>query len=166
LISPLHVGYCLLLSILYKQCLKRYYIAGNNLGNEMQPATSQQIVARKQQARSKSTNRSSWLRGVDGRSIGARRYRDLVESFSADLGAEKTGEFERAQIRQAAALVVRAEILQSDLLNGLPVNDEQIVRISNVSTRILSRLGIRKRKEAPKVSLRERLLARERNNAA
>jgi len=119
------------------------------------PANSTAIAPRKPQARSAISNGSSVLRGVDGRSAAGRRYRDIVESLSADLGGlEKLGEAQKATIRQAAALIVRCESMQADLLNGLPVDDEALVRLSNVAGRLLTKLGIkRKAQEVPRGQL-------------
>ena len=47
---------------------------------------SQQVISTKPTARSAVTNGSVLLQGVDGRSIWARRARDLIEAHVADLG--------------------------------------------------------------------------------
>jgi hypothetical protein len=62
--------------------------------------------------RSRITNGSELLRGVDGRSAEGRRYRDLTEAFRAEFGLGAS-EGEMAVIRLAAALTVQSETLQA-----------------------------------------------------
>lgn len=113
------------------------------------------IVSRPPTTKSRITNRSEMLRGIDGRSAEARRYRDLVEGFSADF-VSPLGEREMALIRQAAAMTVQAETMQTKIVRGEAVDLEQLTRLSNVLTRTLKELGIHKRR-APQPSLREYL---------
>ena len=48
-------------------------------------------------------------------------------------------EVERGLIRQAAALTFKAESLQSDLVNGNPVDGDQLIRLTGTAKRILTR---------------------------
>ena len=96
------------------------------------------------------------LRGIDGRSSESRRYRDLIEGFVADFGSQAPGEREMTLIRQAAALTVQAEALQSKIVRGEEVNLEQLTRLTNVLTRALKELGLKKRRR-DKPSLAEYL---------
>jgi hypothetical protein len=57
--------------------------------------------------RSRITNGSELLRGVDGRSAEGRRYRDLTEAFRTEFGL-RSSEREMAAIRLAAALTTRS----------------------------------------------------------
>jgi hypothetical protein len=85
------------------------------------------------------TNGSVLLEGIDGRSAKARRYRDLVgELVSEHGGALSTPE--RALIRQAAALMLRAEELQAAIVRGEPVDEDKLIRLSSEARRVLSRL--------------------------
>jgi hypothetical protein len=60
---------------------------------------------------------SELLRGVDGRSAEARRYRDLTEAFRLEFGLGSS-EREMAAIRLAAALTVQSETLQAAIVRG------------------------------------------------
>jgi hypothetical protein len=83
--------------------------------------------------------------GVDGRSVDARRYRDLTMSLADDLGgASSLTEAQRALVRQAAAMIVQSEKLQAEVLRGEVVDCEQLTRLANAATRILSRLGLKR----------------------
>ena len=103
------------------------------------------VAARPASTQSAITNRSELLRGIDGRSAESRRFRDLIEGFTADFGATPPGERELALIRQAAALTVQAEALQAKIVRGEDIDLEQLTRLTNVCTRTLE-LGIRKRR--------------------
>jgi hypothetical protein len=91
-------------------------------------------------SRSKVSNGTRLLQNVDGRSSSARRFRDLVRAYEAEVGKDLT-EVERGLIRQAAALTFKAETLQSDLVNGHPVDGDQLIRLTGTAKRILSALG-------------------------
>jgi hypothetical protein len=86
--------------------------------------------------RSRISNRSRMLPGVDGRSSAARRFRDICANYEAEAGGNVT-EVERDLIRQAAALVVRSEQMQADLILGKPVSNDELVRVSSTAKRLL-----------------------------
>jgi hypothetical protein len=67
---------------------------------------------------------------IDGRTVSARRYRDLVIAYEAEVGGVLS-ESERATIQQAAALTLRAEELQADLVLGKPIDNDLLVRLTN-----------------------------------
>jgi len=114
-------------------------------------------------SRSKVSNGTRLLQNVDGRSSSARRFRDLVRAYEAEVGGVggKLTEVERGLIRQAAALTFKAESLQSDLVNGNPVDGDQLIRLTGTAKRILSAIGDKasKRKE-PAPTLQDHLAKR------
>ena len=80
---------------------------------------------------------------MDGRSAQA-RYRDVAMALADDLGGQdKLAEPAKILVRQAAALAVQVEALQSKIVSGEEVDTEQLVRLSNVLGRTLQRLGIK-----------------------
>lgn len=94
--------------------------------------------------RSRVSNGSWLLDGVDNRSAVGRRYRDLCMSFADDLGgADSLTEPQRAQIRQLAAVTVESEKLQSAIVKGEKVDHETLVRLTNLSARLVKQLGIK-----------------------
>jgi hypothetical protein len=104
-----------------------------------------QSVARPSKLKAAMTNDPLMLRGVDGRSVIARRYRDLAIALADDLGGQdKLSEPSKILVRQAAALTVQVESLQSKIVAGEEVSLEQLTRLSNVLGRTLQRLGLRK----------------------
>ena len=106
--------------------------------------------------RSAVTNDPLALRGVDGRTVVARRYRDVAIALADDLGGQsELGEPTKILIRQAAALTVQVETLQSKIVAGKDVNLEQLTRLSNVLGRTLQRLGLKKPRPKPTSPLAE-----------
>jgi hypothetical protein len=106
--------------------------------------------------RSAVTNDPLMLRGVDGRSVVARRYRDVAIALADDLGGQdKLSEPSKILVRQAAALTVQVESLQSKIVAGEDVDLEQLTRLSNVLGRTLQRLGLRKPRARPTSPLAE-----------
>ena len=75
---------------------------------------------------------------LDGRTISARRYRDLVVAFEAEVGGGTLTESERSTVQQAAAITLRAEELQADLVLGKPIDNDLLVRLTGTARRILN----------------------------
>src|ERR1700722_13792765 len=107
---------------------------------------SSAVAARPLTVRSASPNDPLMLRGGDGRSMVARRYRDVAIALADDLGGQdRLSEPSKILVRQAAAMTVQVESLRSKIVSGDDVDIEQLTRLSNVLGRTLQRLGIRKR---------------------
>lgn len=107
--------------------------------------------------RSAMANGSTILAGVDGRSLEARRFRDLCVSYADPLGGfDSLSEFDAAIIRQAAGITMQTESMQAAIVRGESVDAEQVVRLTNVLTRLLASI---KKKHPPKrvLTLAERL---------
>jgi hypothetical protein len=97
------------------------------------------MASRPLTSRSRVTNGKRSMAGVDGRSSSARRFRDLVESFSAELGGmDCLSEAEKALVRQAASLAMRAEQLQGAIVRGESVNPDELIRLTNTARRTLA----------------------------
>jgi len=108
------------------------------------------ISPRSSHVRSRVTNGSSRLRGVDGRGADARRFKDLIEAFERDLGGRsKLTQAEVSLVRQAAANVVASEKLQSALMRGEEVNLVSMTRLANITARCLKQLGIKRQQDRP-----------------
>ena len=132
---------------------------------ESSSAESPAMASRPLTVRSALTNDPLKLRGIDGRSVDARRYRDVAIALADDLGGQdKLNESSKILVRQAAALTVQVEGLQSKIVAGGDVDLEQLTRLSNVLGRTLQRLGIRKR-AATKLSVPEYLAQRDARRA-
>ena len=117
---------------------------------------SSAIASRPLTVRSALTNDPLALRGVDGRSMVARRYRDVAIALADDLGGQdRLSEPSKILVRQAAAMTVQVEGLQSKIVSGEDVDIEQLTRLSNVLGRTLQRLGLKKLRAKPTSPLAE-----------
>jgi len=81
------------------------------------------------------------LAGVDGRSMLARRFREITTGIEADLGNDLT-EAQRALLARAATLAVWCEEREAELARGEQFDAGEYATISNALRRILSDLGL------------------------
>jgi hypothetical protein len=124
------------------------------------PDSSSIPAAAKKYARSRVTNGRELLPGIDGRSIYARRARDLVALFVSDLGGiENASEAEKALVRRASILCVECENLETQFASSGaadPASLDLYQRTANSLRRMLETLGLerRAREVSPKPLLR------------
>jgi hypothetical protein len=94
-------------------------------------------------ARSEVTNHADLLPGLDGRSSAARRFRDLVSAYLADMGGlDQCSEIKLGLLRRLAAITVQAELLEAQMVNGKPVDVATLCTLSSTVMRLSSRLGL------------------------
>jgi len=106
--------------------------------------------------RSRVTNGTRLLMGVDGRSAEARRFRDLVRSYEAEF--ESTSESDRNLIRQAALLALKSEQLQAAVVRGEAVDADTLTKLAGQLRRVLGDLRRKAAASAPTpISLHEHL---------
>jgi hypothetical protein len=122
------------------------------------PATTTAIARRKPEARSRVSNGADVLPGVDGRSIVARRYRDIQSQIIADMGgADRCSEARVQLIRRFAAAAVLAEMMESRLANGEAIDAQEHAHLSSTLVRIASRIGLERRSKNITPTLRDYL---------
>lgn len=106
-------------------------------------------AADKHTARSRVTNGSEVLPGVDGRTLWVRRLRDLIELYVGDLGgADNTSEAERSILRRAATLTVELERMEKMFATQGEASAEALDVYSRVAAnlrRMLEATGLRRR---------------------
>jgi hypothetical protein len=103
------------------------------------------------------------LPGVDGRSVNARRYRDLVIEIIADQGgAEHLAQARVQLIRRFAAASVLAESLEAELAAGKPIDIAQHAQLCSSLVRLAQRIGINRRLKNVMPDLRDYLEERAR----
>lgn len=111
------------------------------------PATPQRVSPR---SRSKVSNGTRLVDGVDGRSSSSRRFRDLCRALADDLGGEAgLTEAERLTVRNAAAVTVASEAMQGRILRGEPVDPDELTRLANASARLLGALRTKRTARKP-----------------
>lgn len=84
------------------------------------------------------------LAGVDGRSMMARRFREITTGIESDLGGDLT-EAQKHLTARAACLACWCEEREADLANGLDFDVLQYSTVSNAMRRLLSDLGLERR---------------------
>jgi hypothetical protein len=93
--------------------------------------------------RARLTNHRDLLPGLDGRSPGARRFRDLVNAFSADQGGvENCSEVKLGLVRRLAAASVLAEMLEVKAIAGELTEVSEFCNLASTTVRLSQRLGI------------------------
>jgi hypothetical protein len=81
------------------------------------------------------------LPGLDMRSEGGRRFRDLAALVIAETGPD----FDPTKVRELAGLRLSVEIAQAALVNGDPKARNDLVRLSNLAKRAERELRASKR---------------------
>lgn len=104
-------------------------------------------VATPSRTRSAISNRSRSHQNVDERSAGARRFRDLIGAFSADLG--ELSEADMAMVRTAAALTLKSEQMQAALAAGEDVDSDALIRLAGTTKRSLAAISAKASERKP-----------------
>jgi hypothetical protein len=93
--------------------------------------------------RSRVTNHKDLLPGVKGTSSTARRFRDLVNAFIADMGgADQCSEIKLNLLRRLASVVVQSELIEARMINGEQVDIGTLCTLASTTVRLSQRLGI------------------------
>jgi hypothetical protein len=108
--------------------------------------------------RSRFSNGSDVLPGIDGRSAMARRYRDIAGQIITDMGGlDRCSETRLQLIRRFSAAAVIAEQLEARLANGEHIDITEHAQLSSTLVRIAQRIGIDRRMRKVVPSLGEYL---------
>jgi hypothetical protein len=101
------------------------------------------------------------LKAMDGRTIGARRARELAKGFAAELGGTIAAT-QRLAIERAAQLVALSENARVRRLAGdQTVTLEDVVRVDNAAGRAVRALGIKPGAGPKRQTLAEYVAARQ-----
>jgi hypothetical protein len=107
------------------------------------------VNRRKDRQRSRVTNGTALLPGVDGRSAWIRRCKDVVAAHLSDLGGEdNTSAAERSIIRRAATLTVELERLEVTFARAGEASAADIdlyARVAANLRRLLESVGLKRR---------------------
>jgi hypothetical protein len=99
------------------------------------------------------------LTGVDGRSLMARRFREISAAMAADLGNDLT-EAQRHLIARAATLICWSEEREAELARGEEFDVALYSTVTNTLRRLLDTLGIERRPRDVTPSLHDYLARR------
>ena len=110
-------------------------------------ATSSPLSELPSRARSAVTNHKDLLPGLDGRSATARRFRDLVNAFVADMGGlDRCSEVRLGLVcARLAATTVQAEMLEARMVNGDAIDIATLCTLASTTVRLSQRLGLERR---------------------
>jgi hypothetical protein len=107
------------------------------------------VTRAKDPQRSRITNGSALLPGVDGRNAWVRRAKDLLALHISDLGGEdNVSEAERALVRRAVTLIVELERREMIFAQAGAADDDALALYQttvNTLRRTLESLGLRRR---------------------
>jgi hypothetical protein len=113
------------------------------------PASNRETSGQKRSGRSRITNGSKLLLGIDGRSPLVRRCKDVLAAHLSDLGgADNTSAAERSIIRRAAVLTTELERLEVKFASAGEASTEDLDTYSRVSAnlrRLLEAVGLQRR---------------------
>jgi hypothetical protein len=125
------------------------------------PVESPVLAPVKPTARSRLTNHADLLPGIDGRSVVARRYRDLCSALIADGGGlDRCSEAKIQLIRRFAAASVLAEQLEAKIANGEPIDIGEHTALASTLVRLVQRIGIDRAMKVVVPELRDYIEAR------
>jgi hypothetical protein len=120
-------------------------IAGKVSSSALRPAN----VRQSDRQRSRITNGSALLPGVDGRSAWIRRCKDVIESHLSDLGGEEnTSAAERSIIRRASVMTVELERMEAVFAVAGEAKPEQLDLYQRTAAnlrRLLEAIGLKRR---------------------
>jgi hypothetical protein len=130
------------------------------------PAAKRVPTTGKAQARSRLSNGRDVLPDVDGRSVVARRYRDIIGAVISDQGgAEHLSETRLQLIRRFSGASVLAEQIEARLALGEQIDIREYSLLVSTMVRVAQRLGIERRAKNVTPSLGQYLSNRKASGA-
>jgi hypothetical protein len=116
--------------------------------SQLVPQSAADIRAKpawKSHGRSRVINGRDVLPNVDGRSIIARRFRDIVNAMIADHGsADQCSESRMQLIRRFAAAAVLAEQMEAVLANANSIDIREHALLCSTMVRIARQIGVKR----------------------
>lgn len=97
------------------------------------------------QARSRVGNGSALLEGIDGRTTGARRYKELLAQLGIEIIGQGNGRLTEAQIilaRRAVLLTMWCESAEAKMANGDDIDISEFTAAANALRRIMADAGL------------------------
>ena len=123
-------------------------------------AVSSPLCELPSRTRSAVSNHKDLLPGLDGRSASARRFRDLVNAFVADMGGlDRCSEIRLGLVRRLAATTVQAEMLEARMVNGEQIDISQLCTLASTTVRLSQRLGLERKQRDVTPSLSDLIRA-------
>jgi hypothetical protein len=126
-------------------------VVTHRLGRGGNRAPTRRAGDRKVYGRSKITNHVDLLPGMNGNNPQARRFRDLVNGFVADMGGiERCSEVKVGLLRRLAAVTTLSEAIEARVIEGQEVDIGTMCQLASTCMRLSVRLGLeRVQKQVP-----------------
>ena len=124
------------------------------------PATRPALAKPKAMAGTRQGNGCLLLEGVDGRSWGARRFRELVADLAEHLGGGAITAPQEAIVRRAAQLMVWSEEREAAFARGEDFDVTTYATVANSLRRLLTDLGLERKVRDVTPDLRDYLATR------
>jgi hypothetical protein len=106
-------------------------------------ASSRDPERRKAHGRNRVSNGKDLLPGVDGRSLIARRYRDISTAIISDMGGVGNCSEARMQlVRRFAAAACLSEEMEAKLVNGEQIDLAAHALLCSTLVRLAQRIGL------------------------
>jgi hypothetical protein len=106
-------------------------------------ASRTRAADRKAYGRAKISNDVELLPDVDGRTLIARRYRDIVAAILVDQGGEERCSESRKQlVRRFAAAACIAEQMEAQLANGAEIDINEHALLVSTMVRVSNKIGV------------------------
>ena len=120
------------------------------------PAATRGPERRKAHGRSKVSNGNDLLPNIDGRSLIARRYRDITSAIYQDQGGiDHLSEARQQLIRRFAAACVLAEEKEAALARGETIDIAEHALLVSTAVRVANRIGIDRRSRIVSPTLKD-----------
>ncbi len=98
---------------------------------------------------------------VDGRSVAARRFHDILQQIHADLGgADLLSEGQRQLCRRAATMSMHCELMEAEAVAGRAFDIDCFGQLTDRLGRCLQRLGLERKARDVTPSLQDYLQAK------
>jgi hypothetical protein len=98
--------------------------------------------------RQRRTRGGIMLPRFDGRTLAARRYKEIIQNLEAEVGTDLS-EADRGLIKTAGVLELRHEQMEAALMRGELIDNDELIRIASERRRILAKLRSKVVKNKP-----------------
>lgn len=115
---------------------------GRKMTGGRPPAERLPSAPRPHNNRAAVTNGRLLPRGIDGRSVAGRRWKDLYREFASQMPPGAPSAAREARLRSLVGVTVALERVGSQQARGEPVDHAELVSLANSQGRLMQELGL------------------------